>query len=64
MDVVPEAVSAITYPTDGNDYLGVRYTELIPISIAAIQELATKLKAAIDRISALETQWASKKTQI
>ena len=58
--VVPEAVSNITYTTDGNQYLGVRYTELIPISIAAIQELGSKLQAALDRITALENQLASK----
>ena len=51
--VVPEAVSNITYTTDGNEYLGVRYTELIPIMIAGLQE-ATK------RIEALEAQLASK----
>ena len=39
VDVVPEAVSTITHPTDGNEYLGVRYTELIPIMIAGLQEL-------------------------
>ena len=52
INVVPEAVSNITY-TDDNEYLGVRYTELIPIMIAGLQE-ATK------RIEALETQLASK----
>ena len=59
-DVVPEAISTITYPTDNNEYLGARYTELTPISIAAIQELGIKLQAAMDRITALETQLASK----
>ena len=43
VDVVPEAVSNITYVTDGNEYLGVGYTELIPISIAAIEKLGIKL---------------------
>jgi len=56
---IPEAVSNITY-TDDNVYLGVRYTELIPISIAAIQELGSKLQAAMDRITSLENQLASK----
>ena len=37
VDVVPEAVSNITYITDGNEYLGLRYTELILIMIAGIQ---------------------------
>ena len=53
MDVVPEAVSNITYITDGDEYLGVRYTELIPIMIAGLQE-------AKKRLEALETQLASK----
>ena len=57
---IPEAVSNITYTTDGNEYLGVRYTELIPICIASIQELGSKLQAALDRITVLETQLASK----
>ena len=55
VDVVPEAVSNTNYMTDGNEYLGVRYSELVPISIAAIQELGIKLQAAMDRITALET---------
>ena len=58
--VVDEAISTIAYPTDQNEYLSVKYTELIPISIAAIQELGIKLQAAMDRITALETQLASK----
>ena len=32
MDVVPEAVSTIIYPSDQQEYLSVRYTELIPIN--------------------------------
>jgi hypothetical protein len=47
--VVPEAIAV------GEDgYLGVRYTELLPIVIAAIQELSTKLDAAEARIASLE----------
>ena len=52
VDVVPEAVSNKTNITDGNEYLGVRYTELIPIMIAGLQE-------AKKRIEALETQLKS-----
>ena len=56
VDVVPEAVSNITYTTDGNEYLGVRYTELIPIMIAGIQEL-TQLNAQLTaRIAILEAK--------
>ena len=53
VDVAPEAVSNITNTTDGNEYLGVRYTGLIPIMIAGLQE-------AKKRIEALENQLASK----
>ena len=44
-DVVPEADAAVHYVTDANDYLGVRYTELIPIMVAAIQEGAKRIEA-------------------
>ena len=50
-DVVPETIASVHYVTDAHDYLGVRYTELIPIMIAVIQE-GTK------RIEALEAQVA------
>ena len=43
--MVAEAVAAVHYVTDANDYLGVRYTELIPIMIAAIQEGAKRIEA-------------------
>ena len=46
-DVVPEAISNITYPSDGNEYLGVRNTELVPLLIAGLQE-ATKRIEALD----------------
>ena len=52
-NVVPEAISTITYPSDQQEYLGVRYTELIPILIAGLQE-------ATARIEALEAQVAIK----
>ena len=46
--VVPEAIdkNAIPGSDDPTEYLGVRYTELIPILIASIQELKQKLKDA------------------
>ena len=43
--VVPEAVSTITSPTDDNEYLGVRYTELVPILIAGLQEATVRIEA-------------------
>jgi hypothetical protein len=53
--VVPEAVSATTM-IDGDDtqYLGVRYTELIPLMIAAIQELNAKVDAQAAEIATLK----------
>ena len=45
--VVPEAISqSKIIDGDETEYLGVRYTELIPLLIASIQELQAKLKTA------------------
>ena len=43
--VVPEAISTMTYPSDQEEYLGVRYTELIPIMIAGLQEATMRIEA-------------------
>ena len=43
--VVPEAVSTIIYQTDQQEYLGVRYTELVPILIAGLQEATARIEA-------------------
>jgi hypothetical protein len=45
LPVVPEAVEALTIPKseDKTEYLSVRYTELIPLMIASIQELKAEL---------------------
>ena len=46
VDVAPEAVDTVTYPSDEKDYLGVRYTELIPpILIAGLQEATKRIEA-------------------
>jgi hypothetical protein len=46
-NIVPEAISRTQcIPDDETEYLGVRYTELIPLMIASIQEL----KAMVDSI--------------
>jgi len=48
-NVVPEAVDSTTIEMDGTEeYLTVRYTELIPLMIASIQEL----KAEVDSLKA------------
>jgi hypothetical protein len=44
--VVPEAIDSATAEMDGNtEYLQVRYTELIPLMIASIQELKAEFDA-------------------
>jgi hypothetical protein len=64
--VVPEAVDSTKLPNgsdDDTEYLAVRYTELIPLMIAAIQELkninetqATTITALTARVAALENK--------
>ena len=44
--VVPEAVDLVRVDKeDETDYLSVRYTELIPLMIASIQELNAKVES-------------------
>jgi hypothetical protein len=55
--VVPEAVGArknLLTPDDETEYLSVKYTELIPLMIASIQELSAKNDALEARIATLE----------
>jgi hypothetical protein len=55
--VVPEAIDTVRHSKeDETDYLGVRYTELIPILIASIQELNTLVTAQATTITALEAK--------
>jgi hypothetical protein len=56
-NVVPEAVEEIKLAKDDEtDYLSVKYTELIPVMIAAIQELSAKVDAQAARIAELEAK--------
>ena len=55
--VVPEAVGTFTQDDDDTEYLSVRYTELIPIMIAALKEAKTKIET-------LENQNTTQATQI
>jgi hypothetical protein len=58
--VVPEAIDSATAEMDGNtEYLQVRYTELIPLMIAAIQEQQALITALTNRITALENNNAT-----
>ena len=55
--VVPEAISTsrnIATPDDETEYLSVRYTELIPLMIASIQEQQALIESLTARIAALE----------
>jgi hypothetical protein len=55
--VVPEAVDAVTMnEKDKTEYLTIRYTELIPILTAAIQELKAIVDAQATEITTLQTQ--------
>jgi hypothetical protein len=47
--VLPEVVD-----TDANGYLGVRYSELVPLLVSAIQEQQALITTLTDRITALE----------
>jgi hypothetical protein len=54
-NVVPESVDSTTIEMDGTEeYLTVRYTELIPLMIASIQELNAKVEAQAAEIAALK----------
>ena len=57
-NVVPEAISKSTLPNseDTTEYLGVRYTELIPLMIASIQELNTLVTTQAAEIAALKAK--------
>ena len=53
--VLPEIVtSSVVSKDDPTEYLGISYTEVIPLLVAAIKELKTELDAATARIAALE----------
>jgi hypothetical protein len=56
LPVVPEAVEALIIPKseDETEYLSVRYTELIPLIIASIQEQQTIINDLKARIETLE----------
>lgn len=52
--VLPQAVSELEQ--DGETYLGVQYTDLIPLLTAAIQEQQAIIQTLTSRIEALENQ--------
>ena len=56
--VLPEVVNSSKLPqsADETEYLGVAYTEVIPLLVAAIQELSAKNEALEARLAALEAK--------
>jgi len=55
--VVPEAIDSLRHSKeDETDYLGVRYTELIPLMIASIKELKTIVDAQATEIAELKAK--------
>ena len=53
--VLDEVIDPTFRPDDDTEYMGVRYTELVPVLIKAIQEQQTLIEALTARITALET---------
>ena len=53
--VLPEAVDSNDVLDDGTEYLSVRYTEVIPLLTAALQQAITKIETLETRITALES---------
>jgi len=63
LPIIPEAIStyaALENEGDNTEYYSLRYSEVIPLLVSSVQQLTTKLQAAMDRISSLENQIASK----
>jgi hypothetical protein len=56
MGKIDEALDSSHNEADGKDYLSVRYTELVPHLIKAVQELSEKNKALEVRLAALESK--------
>jgi hypothetical protein len=53
--VLPEAISPWKLPDDETEYLGVQYTDVIPLLVAAIQEQQALITQLTARITALES---------
>jgi len=50
--VLPEAVSTHKLPNDDTEYLGVGYSDLIPLALAAIKEQQAQIESLTARLSA------------
>ena len=54
--VVPEAIDTFKQEDDDTEYMSVRYTELIPIMIAALKEAKAKIETLETKVAALEAE--------
>jgi len=52
--VLPEAITTTRIPNDETEYLGVGYTDVIPLLVAAIKELNAKVEAQALEIAVLK----------
>lgn len=57
--VLPEAVGSALNKEDGIEYLGIQYTDVIPLLTAAIKELGNTVSAQANTISVLESRLAA-----
>jgi hypothetical protein len=56
VDVFPQAVSTFKEKDDDTEYLGLAYTDTIPLLVAAIKEQQALIESLTQRIAALEGQ--------
>ena len=56
--VLPEAVDSGEWPStkDGKEYLSIRYTDVIPLLVSAIQELSKKVTTLEEQVIALKVK--------
>ena len=52
--VLDEVIDPLKRTGDDTEYMSVRYTELVPVLVKAIQEQQTLIESLTDRIAALE----------
>ena len=52
--VLDEVIELIPQAEDDNEYLSLRYTEIIPVLVKAIQEQQATIEALTERLTALE----------
>jgi hypothetical protein len=56
LEVVPEVVDKTEYDKNSNEYMGIRYTELVPVLVKAIQEQQAIIEQQTKEIGALKDE--------